>query len=55
MFELDTKTQRGFMACLGLDKLAFVMKEKTILVEIKLATLQHYFEREVSSERVGRV
>ena len=44
MFRLDTKTQRGFMACLTPEMLEVVMGEETILLEIKLATLQHYIE-----------
>lgn len=44
LFMLDTKTQRGFMACLKFEDLEMAMREQTILLEIKLATLQHYFE-----------
>jgi hypothetical protein len=44
LFELDTKTQRGFMACLNWNDLESAMREESILLEIKLATLQHFFE-----------
>lgn len=44
LFILDTKTQRGFMACLKWDDLEMAMREEHILIEIKLSTLQHYFE-----------
>lgn len=43
LFMLDTKTQRGFMACLKLDDIEMALTEETILLEIKLATLQYYF------------
>lgn len=50
IFKLDTKTQRSFMACLKLDDLDMVMNEKNIFVEIKLATLHHYFENCLQQE-----
>lgn len=43
LFMLDTKTQRGFMACLKLEDIEIALTEETILLEIKLATLQYYF------------
>lgn len=44
LFKLDTKTQRGFMACIKLDDLEMALGVENILLEIKLATLQYYFE-----------
>lgn len=44
LFILDTKTQRSFMACIKLDDLEITLSEENILLEIKLATMQHYFE-----------
>ncbi|XP_062570766.1 E3 ubiquitin-protein ligase RNF213-like isoform X2 [Saccostrea cucullata] len=44
LFILDTKTQRGFMACLDYQDLEWAMMEESILIEIKLATLLHYFD-----------
>ena len=55
MFNLDTKTQRGFMACLTPVMLGDVMREESIVMEIKLATLQHYIETVYSSKEVGLV
>lgn len=43
LFRLDTKSQRTFMACLNFDDLALAMQERDILIETKLATLQHFF------------
>lgn len=55
LFKLDTKAQRGFMACISLENLELVMKEETILLEIKLATLLHYFENVKSEKEVGTI
>lgn len=44
LFKLDTKTQRGFMACVKWEHLEMATREETILLEIKLATLHHYFD-----------
>lgn len=52
LFEFDTKTQRGFMACLNWEDLQLAMREESILLEIKLATLQHFFEISEFSDQV---
>lgn len=44
LFILDTKIQRSFMACIKLDDLETTLVEENISLEIKLATMQHYFE-----------
>lgn len=44
LFILDTKIQRSFMACIKLDDLETTLIEENISLEIKLATMQHYFE-----------
>lgn len=44
LFKFDTQTQRSFMACLKLEDLEIAIKEKNILLEIKLATLVFYFK-----------
>lgn len=44
LFKLDTKTQRGFMACVKWEDLEMATREENILLEIKLATLHHYFD-----------
>jgi hypothetical protein len=44
LFKLDTRTQRGFMACVHWSHLEIAMREENILLEVKLATLQYYFE-----------
>ena len=43
------------MACLTPAMLGCVMREETILLEIKLATLQHYIETVYTYKEVGVV
>ncbi|XP_062570770.1 E3 ubiquitin-protein ligase RNF213-like [Saccostrea cucullata] len=44
LFQLDTTLQKSFMAALGLLQVSKVMQMSEIQLEIKLATIEHYFE-----------